>query len=347
MAAKQRSQWFQKFVDSVRAPMVWTQTDEYGGVGALHLLEGDERTEAEDILFERLTHNDGRAAYALADIGSTRAIEPLRACLSRSIPGLVRLAATRALHQLGDDSGHEAAIDVLRNGNAMERHLATSVLSLFGGAEVEQALEGAVDDPDSDVRSAAAGKLVKLRGLSDFNRTYQDRLGLLQNRLSSPLATVRADALAELHDIFDRHQRGESLEQLGLTWRADDEQEPILRFVKSLQGREAPWQDDFAVDVIVQLTGQERRWAEDCLWHFLPTDPRAARAFARLGVTRAIAPLREVAQTATGAVAIEVAAALWKLSGDADAFGRLRAAAGQADSTLATRAQAALGEPPQ
>jgi HEAT repeat protein len=251
------------------------------------------------------------------------------------------------LHRLGDDSGRAAAIDVLRTGERFEQMSAVTVLGLLSGPDVELALEQAFDASDSGVRSDAARTLIRLHGLESFKEGYQQRLGLLQNRLSSPLATVRADALAELHDIFDRHQRGESLEQLGLTWRADDEQEPILRFVKSLQGREAPWQDDFAVDVIVQLTGQERRWAEDCLWHFLPTDPRAARAFARLGVTRAIAPLREVAQTATGAVAIEVAAALWKLSGDADAFGRLRAAAGQADSTLATRAQAALGEPPQ
>lgn len=324
--------------------MTWSNIDEYSGVGALHLLKGDERSEAEDILFERLTHNDGRAAYALADIGSTRAIEPLRACLPRSIPGLMRLAATRALHQLGDESGREAAIDVLRNGNVMERQTATSVLGLFSGAEVEQALAGAFDDPDSDVRSAAAGKLIKLRGLGDFNRTYQDRLGLLQNRLSSPLAAVRADALADLRDIFARIERGESPEQIGLTWRADDEHEPLLRFSESLRSNAPPWQDDFAVDIVAQLTGHERRWAEDCLWHFLPTDPRAARAFGRLGVERAIAPLRELLPTASGAVAIEVAAALWRLSGDAAALERLRAASHETDASLAARARAALGD---
>ena len=313
MAAKPRSKWFRKFVDSVRAPMAWTDTDEYSGADALHLLEGDERTEAEDILLERLTHDDGRAARALADIGCKRAIDPLRDRLQASVPALMRVAAALALHRLGDDSGRAAAIEVLGAGNQFEQMSAMSVLGFLGGVEAERAIERAFDDPQASVRSDAARTLIHLHGLSEFKNGYQQRLGLLQNRLSSPLATVRADARAELHEIFDRHRRGESPEQLGLTWRADDEHEPILSFVKSMQGREPPWQDDFAVDAVAQLTGRERTWAEDCLWHFLPSDPRAARAFARLGVTRAIGPLREVARTASGAVATEVAAALSKL----------------------------------
>jgi HEAT repeat protein len=316
MATQSKSEWFQKFVASVREPMTWSNIDEYSGVGALHLLKGDERIEAEDILFERLTHHDGRAAYALADIGSTRAIAPLRGCLAPAVPGAMRVAAALALHRLGDDSGRTAVLDVLGTGDRTEQMSAISALGLMSGADVEQGLERAFDATDSGVRSAAAGTLIKLHGLGDFNRTYQDRLGLLQNRLSSPLATVRAEALAEMHDIFDRHHRGETPEQLGLTWRADDEHEPLLRFSESLRSHAPPWQDDFAVDVIAQLTGRERTWAEDCLWHFLPVDPRAARAFAKLGVVRAIPPLREVAQTATGAVATEVAAALQQLSGD-------------------------------
>lgn len=340
--AATRSKGFQRFVDSVRAPMAWTQTDAYSGADALHLLEGEERAEAEDILFERLTHNDGRAACALADMGSPRAIEPLRDRLARSVPSLMRVAAALALHRLGDDAGRDAAIDVLRTGDRFAQMSAVSVLGLLGGAEVEQALEQASDAADADVRSAAAGALIKLHGLEEFDRTYQDRLGLVQNRLSSPLAAVRADALAELRDIFDRHRRGEPPAQLGLTWRADDEHEPLRGFSESLRSREPPWRDDLAVDVAASLTGQARTWAEDCLWHFLPTDPRAARALARLGVTRAIGPLREVLQTASGPVAVEAAAALWKLSGDAGALARLRAAAGDADPTLAARARAAL-----
>lgn len=315
MAAKPRSKPFQKFVDSVRAPMVWSNIDEYSGAGALHLLEGDERAEAEDILFERLTHNDGRAAYALADLGSQRAIGPLRDRLDPPVPGLMRIAAAYALHRLGDDVGRATAIDVLRTGSSFEKTSAMSLLGLLGGAEVEQALAGTFDDPDASVRSDAARTLIQLHGLSEFKSGYQTRLGLLQNRMSSPLAAVRGDALAELRDILERHRRGETPEQLGLTWRADDEHEPILSFVRSMQGREPPWQDEFAVGVIAQLPEPARTWAEDCLWHFLPADPRAARAFARLGVKRAVPALREVAQTASGEVVAAAVAALQTLAG--------------------------------
>jgi PBS lyase HEAT-like repeat len=253
-----------------------------------------------------------RTHYALAEIGSTRAIGPLKARLADTAPGAMRVASALALRLLGDDSGRDAAIDVLHRGEfPTDRQSAVSALALFSGISVDRALERAIDDPDSGVRSASAGMLIELHGLKSFNRTYQDRLGLLQNRCSSPLATVRADALAELRDIFTRHQRGESPEELGLTWLAADDRPPLQAFSESLRGREPPWQDDFAVDVVAQLTGTERTWAEDCLWHFLPTDPRAARAFARLGVPRAIAALRELLPMATGIIAIEVAAALW------------------------------------
>jgi HEAT repeat protein len=344
MAEPKKSKSFQEFVAGVRAPMTWANIDEYQGLAAFNYLSGAERTEAEDILIERLTHNDGRAAYALAEIGCTRALAALHARLPASAPGLMRLAAATALHRLGDDSGRAAAIDVLGTGDRMERLSAVSALSQWSGAEVEQGLEQAFADPDSTVRSAAAGTLIQLHGLQELNRGYQDRLGQLQNRLSSPLAAVRADALAELHDIFARSERGEAPEQLGLTWRADDEHEPFRTFAASLQSNDPPWQDDFPLQLIASLAGRERTWAEDCLWHFLPTDPRAARAFASLGVERAIAPLREVLPVASGALAIEVAAALWHLGGDTTALERLRAATHEADASLAARAKAALGE---
>jgi len=100
-----------------------------------------------------------------------------------------------------------------------------------------------------------------------------------------------------------RHARGDSPAELELTWRADDEHEPLRTFAASMQTSVPPWHDDFPLQTLAARTGYARTWAEDCLWHFLPDDPRAARAFASLGVTRAVGPLREVLQSATGAVA--------------------------------------------
>ena len=99
------------------------------------------------------------------------------------------------------------------------------------------------------------------------------------------------------------------------------------------------------MELIASLPDRERAWAVNCLWHFLPIDSRAPRAFAGLHIDRAIAPLRELLPLARGALAIEVAAALWRLAGDADALEQLRAATHQSDAALAARAKAALGEP--
>jgi hypothetical protein len=165
------------------------------------------------------------------------------------------------------------------------------------------------------VRSAAAQRLIELHGLGAYNQSYQDRLGPLQNRLSSPLASVRKDALAELNEIFARSEAGEAPETLGLTWRADETKEPLRSFAESLRSDAPPWQQDFALDGLSSLTGYTRRWVEDCLWHFLPTEPRAALALALayLDGPRAVEPLREALPLAAGATAAEIQTALSKL----------------------------------
>jgi hypothetical protein len=342
MADAQRSKWFQEFVAGVQAPITRENIEDYDSLGALHLLKGDERTEAEDLLLERLADGDGRAAHALADIGCTRAIPAMRAQL-RHHSNHVRLTVAASLRQLGDDTGRSVVTEILSHGERTERLIAVSVLGLWSGPEVDQALETAFADPDRTVRSAANGKLMSLHGLGKYRGNQLSRLGQLAARLASPLTSVRADALSELHDIFDRTARGESPEQLGLTDVMDIAHEPLQTFERSVSTMDPPWQDDFAWQSIAPLTGRDRRWAEDRLWFLLPEDPRVARAYAQLGVTRAIEPLRELLQTAQGAVAVEAAAALWKLAGDAAAQDQLRAIARGADPALAARARAALG----
>lgn len=343
MKHAKRSPSFEAFVASVLEPMTWSNISEYSNVGALLLLKGDEREEAEELLFERLRQHDGRAASALAELGRARAIAPLRALLADTAPGGMRLAAAQALLRLGDDSGLCAAQEVALHGeDPTSRQLAVSALATFPGGAEPRVLELAIDDPDPNVRSAAARVLIASHQLQGFNVSYQDKLGLLQNRCSSQLASVRAAALAELREIFVRHERGESPEQLGLTWRAADDRPPLAELRESFRGREEPWREDFAVDVIAQLTGMERTWAEDCLWHFLPTDPRSARALSALGVTRAIPALRELLPIAQGEVQLETAIALWKLARDAAARAYLEAMAASDDASLAARAREAL-----
>ncbi len=312
-----RSKWFEELRASITAPITRETLDEYPGILAFDHLQGDERTDIEDLLLEQLARNDGRAADALARFGVTRAVPVLVAHLAPSIPGATRLAVLRSLHTLGvlatagpdRDAALVATLDVLRGGDRFDRAVAADVLALLeSGPDLETSLLAALDDPDEVVRSSIAKQIVAARGLDALNHSYRDRAGLLQNRLSSSLQSVRADALAELHNLSTRLSAGASPDELHLTWQADINSEPFAAFVASLGSTAPPWIEAFALDAILPITGYPRRWAEDCLWHFLLLDPRAARALASLGVTRALEPLREALPRASGETAAITAA---------------------------------------
>ncbi len=311
MSESKKSKWLDEVRAGIEEPITRENLDQYRGILALDFLKGDERTEIEDLLISKLAENDGRAADALADGKVTRAIPALKDRLRAGVPGVMRLAAARALQKLGDTSGIEAVQDVAKSGSdPHERLSAVSALGTWGG-EAEQALESSLADDNSSVRSAATKQWIELHGLGAFKRTYRDRLGLLQNRVASPLASVRQQAIDELRDIFARSKAGETPEQLGLTWQADEGQEPLRSFAESLRSKAPPWEHDYAIAGVEALDAAARRWVEDCLWHTLPTDPRAARALASLHVQRALAPLREALPLANGetAKAIEEAIA--------------------------------------
>jgi HEAT repeat protein len=319
--SKQRSASFEKLRAAIAEPITRETIDQYRDVYAIDSLDAEERAEIEALLIAQLEKNDGRAADVLADMGSARAIAPLQGRLDAAVPGLMRLAAARALRALGDDAGVAAVADVLRGGNQHERLSAVSALTMWAGAaaavaaDVETALLGALGDADSSVRSAATKRLLELHGLGELNQSYRDRLGLLQNRMSSPLASVREEAARELAEILARRKAGESPEQLGLTWQADESAEPLRSFAESLRSKAPPWDQAYALDGVEALPEVARRWVEDCLWHSLPSDPRAARALARLKVQRARAPLREALPLTGGEVAAAIATALDALGG--------------------------------
>jgi hypothetical protein len=294
MSEAKRSKWFEALRASITAPITRETLDEYPGILAFDHLQGDERTDIEDLLLEQLARNDGRAAYALARFGVTRAVPALVAHLGPTIPGATRLAVLRSLHTLGAlaaagpdrDAALGATLDILRSGDRFDRAVAADVLALLESG------------PD----------------LETFNHSYCDRAGLLQNRLSSSLQSVRTDALDELHDLSTRLAAGASPDELHLTWRADINREPFAGFVASLGSTEPPWIEAFALDAILPITGYPRRWAEDCLWHFLLLDPRAACALATLGVTRGLEPLREALPRASGETAAAIIAAIETLT---------------------------------
>ena len=301
-----RSAAFEEFLAGVNAAVGVSRDslDEIPNIGALYDLVGDERVEAEDVLIAKLATNDGRVAAALADADCFRAIPALVEATSERAAPTMRVFAARALLTLGDHSGLPALVRMLRGheGTGYDRGAAARLLIEFPEPDRELLLAVASTDPDGTARSEAVQALLTLAGLDDDEVLWGEVLLSVSGRLLSSLSTVRAEALGELREILTRWDAGESVEDLGLTWHADRGGKPLRRFVESIDGGKA----DFSVDGLEALTGRERTLVENLVLLRLHTDRRAVRAAGRLGVRRAVEPLRELRGTAEGHARAEI-----------------------------------------
>lgn len=301
-----RSAAFEEFLAAVNASVELTgdSLDEIPGIGALYDLVGEERVEAEDVLIAKLATNDGRVAAALADADCVRAIPALVEATSERAAPTMRVFAARALLRLGDHSGLPALVRLLRRheGSGFDRGAAARSLTEFPEPDRELLLDVASTDPDGTARSEAVQALLTAVGLDDDEVLWGEVLLSVSGRLLSSLSTVRAEALAELREILARWDAGESVEDLGLTWRADREATPLRRFVESVDSDRA----DFSVDGLEALTGRERTLVENLVLLRLHADRRAVRAAGRLGVSRAVEPLRELRGSAEGHALAEI-----------------------------------------
>lgn len=309
-----RSSLFEEFLAAVNAPLRFTrdELDELPGVGALHLLEGEERIEAEDILIARLGSNDGRVANALADVGCARAIPALIEATGEAASPTMRVFAARALLRLGDESGRAALVGMLRDHTtpAHDRGTAATLLAEFPDPDKELLLAVASTDPAPSVRSSAVDAVFTVWDLTDEVTLWGEVLLSIGGRLLSSLASVRQEALAELRVILARLDAGETAEELGLTWSADRDTEPLYSFVESIEGSEP----DFPTAGLENLTGRERTLVENLVLLRLDKDRRAVRAAGRLAVHRAVEPLRELSGLARGAEREEIEAVLAALT---------------------------------
>jgi HEAT repeat protein len=305
-----QSALFKRFVAEVNAPLRFRrdEIDELPGVRLLPMLEGEERIAAEDILIAKLAKDDGRAANALAEYGCVRAIPALTTAANESASPLMRVFAARALLELGNESGRAALADMLRNptDHKGERALAVTVLAEFPNPDKQLLLEVALFDPHPSVRSSAVDAVLTVWGLGDRATSRGDVLLGVAGRMMSTLRSVRQEAFDQLRQILARIDAGETAEELGLTWRADREKEPLHSFDESLESDEP----DFPTAGLEDLTGRERTLVEDIVILYLDQDRRAVRAAGRLGVHRAVEPLREMLRSATGEERAEIEAAL-------------------------------------
>jgi HEAT repeat protein len=310
---------FEIFLAGVDAPMSSRDDlDGYRGTWALFELTGDERTEAENILIAKVAEDDGRAAAALAEAGCVRAIPALVERTTASPSPTMRIAAARALLDLGDHSGRAALVDLLRTGTDWwyDRSAAVELLAEFPDPDTDLMLHLILADPDCSVRSSAISALLTAYRLDGDETSRGEVLLSISGRLLSSLRSVRDEALAELRSVLARWKSGETAEQLGLTWRADQQTEPLRSFVASVTSEAPEGAEDYPLDGLSELTSRERRYVEDFLLLYLDRDRRAVRAVARLGVRRAITPLHELLQAADDAMAAEITAALRQLNED-------------------------------
>lgn len=310
-----RSAAFEEFLAGVNAPVGLSRDalDEIPNIGALYELVGEERIEAEDVLIAKLATGDGRAATALADADCFRAIPALVEATSERAAPTMRVHAARALLRLDDYSGLPAMVRMLREheGSGLDRGAAARLLTEFPEPDRELLIEVASTDPDPTARSGATHALLTLVGLDDEEVLWGDVLMSVSGRLLSSLSTVRDEALAELREILARWEAGETAEDMGLTWRADTGDKALRRFVDSIDSGKA----DFSTDGLAELTGRERTLVENLVLLRLHADRRAVRAAGRLGVRRAVEPLRELLASAEGHARAEIEAVLDSLTG--------------------------------
>ncbi|SEF24445.1 HEAT repeat-containing protein [Amycolatopsis pretoriensis] len=304
-----RSAAFERFLAGVTAPVTRDSLDEIPDIGALFDLVGQERLEAEDILVAKLATGDGRAAAALADAGCFRAVPALVEATLEAVPAATRVAAARALLELGDLSGEPALVRLLRThaGSGYDRGAAVRLLAEFPDPDREVLYEVLSADPDPTARSEAVDVLLTLVGLGDDEVLWGDVLKSVGGRLLSPLTTVQTEALAELRAIVARWEAGEPIEDL--TWRCDSE--AVHRLVDELDSAEP----NLGTRGLATLTGRDRTLAENLVLLRLHADRRAVRAAGALGVRRAVEPLRELLGTAEGPARAEIESVLATLAG--------------------------------
>lgn len=306
---------FQEFLEGVNAPVTLSRDamDEIPNVGLLYDLDEEERLEAEDILIAKLATGDGRAAAALADAYCYRAIPALVEATSDTAAPTMRVFAARALLALDDRSGEAALVRMLRghDGSGHDRGSAARQLAEFPNPDKELLLEVASTDPDTTARSQATRALLTVVGLDDEDIRWGEVLMSVSGRLLSSLSTVRAEAAAELRAVLARWEAGATAKELGLTWRAPAKNRPLRRFIDAIESDRA----EFPVDGVAELTGRERTLVENIVLLRLDADRRAVRAAGRLGVSRAVEPLRELLGSAEGDARQEIQSVLDGLTG--------------------------------
>ncbi len=249
---------------------------------ALRRLTGDERDQAEDLLVAKLRdENDGRAAEALAILGSPRARQTLEDALARLGPGAARVAVARALQSLGgDDAALQAVLETLRTGAWSQRATAARTLADFPGPATDAALFTALGDSHALVRLNAADALVALRGATGQAQGHWQPLGLMKVALGADLPCLRTMGAKRLESVIRTLDAGGSPTDGLLAAAVDLQASPARDLLEAAQA--APDERDLQAPLLAMSTGFDLVWAVVSLLANHLDDPRTPPALEAL-----------------------------------------------------------------
>lgn len=210
--------------------------------------------------------------------------------------------ARRALVAMGrgDQIVDAIANDAHHSPSMMVRVGAVLDLAKISGLSAYQALDKAMDDPESTVRMLAWNGIVDCLELLPFMRSPAgilekgSYLELLKDFLSSDVKSLNRMGAEEMRDLVRRFTEGESPVDLGISYAPDAAPAVSDAIIKAIVDPNK----DYPTDAIAKLEGLPRKWSEAALaLRAGRQDTRAPRALARLDATWTIPILEELAQS--------------------------------------------------
>ena len=279
-------------------------------IRALLELTGEERTDAEDLLIQRLLGApDPRVPRALGYARVTRALPELEyGVVTHSNAAAMRAEVVLAIWKISEDPRVPGWLrEILASGgNTFGRNIAAHALRDFPGAASEQALRQAIQrDPSELVRINAATSLFTLLQIPPGGKG--SKIAHLWSWLSSDLVSLRRRGTEQLEALLADQAAGKPLD----AWleRPASRSADMKAFVKALRA-DPTLVREFPQAELSRLEGLERRHAIHVLLAAVERqDPRAPRALTELQAGEYAEALEESID-APGEFGLEVAAAL-------------------------------------
>ena len=348
---------FDRFVESISDHRNWRDSLDLWALD--RVLGEEERKQAEAMMLDLLrTRGDSRAIGALEALGTPAALAAIREALSSPNAEMVAVAA-HALAHVDAAASLRGARHALRSPDSSARALAVQALRSLDGHAGEAALLEAIDDDADNVRILATDAILHLYGLQHLEVRGRG-LGLLSMRLTSDSRAIRHAALAELSRLLAQLREGRSAEELGLVVEPAEPSPALQRYLLSWRRDPGGPGDDFDLEALDALAGDERAWVELSLLSSLDRfDSRVPRALAHICSqfaadvlverARALArapwswPPDSVAFQRSGLFIVEVARALARLGKRQEAEETLKLVAACPYEAVRERARTALG----